>query len=223
MIRVLLVDDEALVRDGLRAILEHEEDIDVVGEAGDGRAAVHQSQVLRPDIVLMDVRMPGVDGIAATREVLALPRPPRVVVLTTFDHNEHVYEALHAGASGFLLKDVRRGQLVDAIRQVVAGDTLISPAITRRLIEEFWAGAPRRSPSATRLDDLTGREREVLTLIGLGLNNIEIADRLGVAETTVKTHVARVLAKTASRDRVQAVILAYETALVRPGSAPAVG
>lgn len=217
MIRVLLVDDETLVRDGLRAIAELEGDIEVVGEAGDGREAVIQSRALKPDVVLMDIRMPGIDGIEATRQILSEPRRPRVIALTTFDRNEYVYEVMKAGASGFLLKDVRRGELAHAIRAVMSGDTLIAPAITRRLVEEFCRTPGRGTAPARPLSDLTAREIEVLQLMARGLSNGEIGDRLAVAETTVKTHVARVLSKLEVRDRVQAVILAYESGLVRPG------
>jgi DNA-binding NarL/FixJ family response regulator len=217
-IRVLLADDEAIVRDGLRAIVELEDDLEVIAEAADGVEAVELARTLAPDVALVDIRMPNMDGLEATRRLVALPDPPRVLVLTTFDRNEYVYDAMKAGASGFLLKDVRRGQLTDAIRKAVAGDTLVAPAITRRLIEEFC-----RRPSAHRsrrmeLVDLTPRELEVLTLIGRGLSNGEIAAALVVAETTVKTHVARVLGKLDLRDRAQAVVVAYETGLIEPGS-----
>lgn len=217
MIRVIVVDDEALVREGLRAIAELEGDIEVVGEASDGEEAVELTGALRPDVVLMDVRMPGVDGIEATRRILAGTQPPRVIVLTTFDRNEYVYEAMKAGASGFLLKDVRRGQLADAIRAVTTGATLISPAITRRLIEEFCQAPSRDAGPPPEVASLTARELEVLELIGRGLTNTEIAEQLFVAETTVKTHVARVLGKLHVRDRAQAVIVAYESGLIRPG------
>lgn len=222
MIRVLVVDDEALVRDGLSAIAELEGDIEVVGEAADGKEAVARTRALKPDVVLMDVRMPDMDGIEATRRILAGPQPPRVIVLTTFDRNEYVYEAMKAGASGFLLKDVRRGQLADAVRAVMTGDTLIAPAITRRLIEEFCRAPGRGSGQPAQLVELTAREVEVLELIGRGLSNTEIGVRLLVAETTVKTHVGRILSKLEVRDRAQAVIVAYETGLVRPGQGRAV-
>jgi DNA-binding NarL/FixJ family response regulator len=218
MLRVLIADDETIVRDGLRAIVELEPDLEVVAEAADGVRAVELARELAPDVALVDIRMPTMDGLEATRRLVALPRPPRVLVLTTFDHNEYVYEALKSGASGFLLKDVRRGQLTDAIRKVVEGETLIAPTITRRLVEEFCR-RPSSDASRTReLVDLTPREVEVLTLIGRGLSNSEIAQTLVVAETTVKTHVARILAKLGLRDRAQAVVVAYETGLVRPGA-----
>jgi DNA-binding NarL/FixJ family response regulator len=218
VIRVLVVDDEAIVRDGLRTIIDLEPDLAVVGEAADGKEALAQVRTHRPDVLLVDVQMPVMDGLETTRQLMRSPTPPRVLVLTTFDRNEYVYEAMRAGASGFLLKDVRRGQLTDAIRTVVAGDTLLAPAVTRRLVEEFCR---LPSPTATRpamLDALTEREVEVLGLVARGMSNPEIAERLFVAETTVKTHVARLLAKLDLRDRVQAVVVAYESGLVRPGS-----
>jgi DNA-binding NarL/FixJ family response regulator len=219
VIRVLIADDEAIVRDGLRAIVELEPDLEVVAEAADGAEAVELARRAQPDVALVDIRMPVMDGLEATRRLALLARPPRVLVLTTFGHDEYVYAAMKAGAGGFLLKDVRRGQLTDAIRRVLDGDTLVAPAITRRLIEEFC-----RRPSAERarrseLAELTPREVEVLTLIGRGLSNAEIAARLVVAETTVKTHVARVLSKLGLRDRAQAVVAAYEAGLVQPGVA----
>jgi DNA-binding NarL/FixJ family response regulator len=216
--RVLLADDEAIVRDGLRAIVDLEDDLEVVAEAQDGAEAVELARAHSPDIALVDIRMPSVDGLEATRRLLALPRPPRVLVLTTFDRNEYVYQAMKAGASGFLLKDVRRGQLTDAIRHAVAGETLIAPAITRRLIEEFCRRPSAEQARHRELVDLTPRELEVLALIGRGLSNQEISTTLIIAETTVKTHVARILAKLDLRDRAQAVIVAYETGLVQPGS-----
>lgn len=223
MIRVLVADDDALVREGLSAIAALEGDIEVVGEAANGIDAVAWTRKLKPDVVLMDVRMPDLDGIEATRRILAGPQPPRVIVLTTFDRNEYVYEAMRAGASGFLLKDVRRGQLAAAVRAVVAGDTLIAPTITRRLIEEFCRAPSGSGGRHPRLAALTARETEVLELMARGLANAEIGARLSVAETTVKTHVARVLSKLEVRDRAQAVIAAYETGLVRPGEAPISG
>ncbi len=218
---VLIVDDQALVRAGFRMILEAEEDVEVVGEAADGREAVAEAQRLRPDVVLMDVRMPEMDGIEATRRLLAGEgTTTKVVMLTTFDMDEYVYDALRAGASGFLLKDVPPEQLVAGIRAVASGDALLAPSVTRRVIEEFV----RRPPASVRthspkLSELTARELEVLTLIARGLSNAEIAKELFVSETTVKTHVRHVLMKLAVRDRVQAVVLAYETGLVEPGDA----
>jgi DNA-binding NarL/FixJ family response regulator len=218
IIRVLLADDEAIVRDGLRAIVDLEDDLEVVAEAADGAEAVELARKHSPDVALIDIRMPKLDGLQATRRLLALPRPARVLVLTTFDRNEYVYEAMKAGASGFLLKDVRRGQLTDAIRNVVSGETLIAPAITRRLIEEFCRRPSVEHTRHAELVDLTPRELEVLTLIGRGMSNTEIANLLVVADTTVKTHVARILTKLDLRDRAQAVVIAYETGLVQPGS-----
>jgi DNA-binding NarL/FixJ family response regulator len=218
---VLIVDDQALVRAGFRMILEAEEDVEVVGEAADGREAVAEAQRLRPDVVLMDVRMPEMDGIEATRRLLAGDgAAPKVVMLTTFDMDEYVYDALRAGASGFLLKDVPPEQLVAGIRAVASGDALLAPAVTRRVIEEFV----RRPPASIRtlppkLGDLTARELEVLKLIARGHSNAEIAKELFVSETTVKTHVGHVLTKLDVRDRVQAVVLAYESGLVEPGQA----
>jgi DNA-binding NarL/FixJ family response regulator/class 3 adenylate cyclase len=218
-VRVLIVDDQALVRTGFRMILEAEPDLEVVGEAADGREAVDQARSLVPDVVLMDVRMPEIDGIEATRRLLdGEAGPTRVVMLTTFDMDEYVYEALRAGASGFLLKDVPPEQLVAGIRAVASGDALLAPSVTRRVIEEFVRRPPdsvRETPP--RLADLTARELEVLRLIARGLSNAEIAAELFVSETTVKTHVAHVLMKLGLRDRVQAVVLAYESGLVQPG------
>ena len=216
---VLIADDQALVRAGFRMILEAEEDMDVVGEAADGREAVEEARRLRPDVVLMDVRMPDVDGIEATRRLLGDDGAAlKVVMLTTFDMDEYVYDALRAGASGFLLKDVPPEQLVDGIRAVASGDALLAPSITRRVIEEFV----RRPPDSVRtappeLAELTARELEVLKLVARGLANAEIAKKLFISETTVKTHVAHVLMKLKLRDRVQAVVFAYESGLVLPG------
>jgi DNA-binding NarL/FixJ family response regulator len=218
VIRVLIADDEAIVRDGLRTIVELEPDLEVVAEAADGAEAVELAGRNSPDVALVDIRMPNVDGLEATRRLARLPSPPRVLVLTTFDHNEYVYEAMKSGASGFLLKDVRRGQLTDAIRKAVDGDVLVAPAITRRLIEEFCRRPSSDDARRKELADLTPREVEVLTLVGQGLSNREIAQSLVVAETTVKTHVTRVLSKLDLRDRAQAVVVAYETGLVQPGT-----
>jgi len=218
VIRVLIADDEAIVRDGLRAIVELEADLEVVAEAGDGAEAVELARRHSPDVALVDIRMPNMNGLEATRRLVALPAPPRVLVLTTFDHNEYVYEAMKSGASGFLLKDVRRGQLTEAIRKAVDGDVLIAPAITRRLVEDFCRRPSADDARRKELVDLTPRELEVLTLVGRGLSNSEIARALVVAETTVKTHVARVLSKLDLRDRAQAVVVAYETGLVQPGT-----
>jgi len=220
-VRVLIVDDQALVRTGFRMILDAEEDMDVVGEAANGKEAIGEASRLNPDVVLMDVRMPELDGIEATRRLLAdAGVDSKVVMLTTFDMDEYVYEALRAGASGFLLKDAPPEQLVDGIRAVCSGDALLAPSVTRRVIEEFV----RRPPEAVRtappeIEELTPRECEVLKLIARGLSNAEIAKSLVVSETTVKTHVARVLMKMGLRDRVQAVVMAYESGLVQPGEA----
>jgi DNA-binding NarL/FixJ family response regulator len=218
---VLIVDDQALVRAGFRMILEAEEDVEVVGEAADGREAVAEAQRLKPDVVLMDVRMPEMDGNEATRRLIAGDgASAKVVMLTTFDMDEYVYDALRAGASGFLLKDVPPEQLVAGIRAVASGDALLAPSVTRRVIEEFV----RRPPASVRtlppkLSELTARELEVLKLIARGRSNAEIAKELFVSETTVKTHVGHVLTKLDVRDRVQAVVLAYESGLVEPGEA----
>jgi DNA-binding NarL/FixJ family response regulator len=211
VISVLLVDDEELVRTGVRMILDAEPDIDVVGEAEDGESARMRCASLRPDVVLMDIRMPRVNGIDATRALRQLPDPPAVIVLTTFDLDEHVYDALAAGASGFLLKDVPAALLVQAIRVAASGDAMLSPSVTRRLIARF-SQAPARH--VTLPEELTPREVEVLRLLAEGLSNAEIAHRIHVGEATVKTHVARVLAKLGVRDRVQAVVLAYRSGLV---------
>jgi DNA-binding NarL/FixJ family response regulator len=221
-IRVVIADDQVLVRGGLRMIVEAQPDMEVVGEAGDGKEAVRVVRETGPDVVLMDVRMPVLDGIEATRLVLHEPDPPRVLVLTTFDADEHVYDAMHAGASGFLLKDVRPEDLARGVRVVAAGETLLAQAVTRRLIERF---VRRPSPgSSPDLDDLTSREIEVLEMIASGKSNAEIASALFVSEATVKTHVTHLLAKLGVRDRVQAVIFAYESGLVEPGvDRPAIG
>jgi DNA-binding NarL/FixJ family response regulator/class 3 adenylate cyclase len=218
-LRVVIVDDQALVRAGFRMILDAEDDVEVVGEAASGREAIAEVERLRPEIVLMDVRMPELDGIEATRQLLAAGVPSKVVMLTTFDMDEYVYEALRAGASGFLLKDVPPEQLVAGIRAVASGEALLAPSITRRVIEEFV----RRPPESTRtpppaLQELTERELEVLQQVARGLSNAEIAKQLFVSETTVKTHVGRVLMKLGLRDRVQAVVFAYESGVVAPGA-----
>ncbi|HEX8085399.1 MAG TPA: response regulator transcription factor [Solirubrobacteraceae bacterium] len=221
-LRILIADDQALVRAGFRMILEVEEDIEIVGEAVDGAQAVAMARELAPDVVLMDIRMPEMDGIEATRLITGEDEDsgPRVLMLTTFDLNEYVYEALRAGASGFLLKDVPPEQLAAGIRVVAAGDALLSPAITKRLISEFATTRPAEPPQPpASFEELTAREVEVFRLIARGLSNAEIAGELVVSETTVKTHVARLLMKLGLRDRVQAVVLAYESGLVTPGAA----
>ena len=217
MIRTLVVDDQALVREGFRLILEREEDIDVVGEAGDGRQALALARELQPDVILMDLNMPRCDGLEATRLLMLDPEAPRVLILTMFDTDENLYEAMKAGASGFLLKDVKRGQLTDAVRTIAAGDALLAPAITRRLIEAFTRRPPPSPHAHPRLEELTAREREVLALIGRGLSNAEIAEAFVLSEATVKSHVGRIFSKLTLRDRAQAVVLAYETGVVRPG------
>ena len=215
-VRVLLVDDDDLMRAGLTAVLSSDKRIDVVGEASDGRAAVERAIELRPDVVLMDVRMPGLDGIAATRELLAVSPDVRVVVLTTFEQDDYIFGALSAGASGFLLKRTRPEELIAAIHTVAAGDSLLSPSVTRTVIQRL-AGQPAPDAAAeSRLDELTARERDVLELIARGLSNGEIAAKLVIEESTVKTHVRHILRKLRLRDRVQAVILAYESGLIRP-------
>jgi DNA-binding NarL/FixJ family response regulator len=218
VIRVLLADDQALVRAGFRLILDLAPGIEVVGEAGDGKEAVALAKQLEPDVVLMDVRMPDVDGIEATRRLRLAGLATRVLVLTTFDVDEYVYEAVRAGASGFLLKDAPREQLVAAVQTVARGEALLAPAITQRLIERFVA-RPSPADAAPALAELSSRELEVLRLLARGLSNAEIAEQLVVGEATVKTHVARVLRKLDLRDRVQAVVFAYECGLVEPGGA----
>jgi DNA-binding NarL/FixJ family response regulator len=216
LIKVLIADDQALVRAGFRMILEARDDLEVVGEAGDGDQAVRLAAQTRPDVVLMDVRMPGTDGIAATARLTSVPGAPRVIILTTFDLDEPLYAALRAGASGFLLKDVRPAELAAAIRVVARGEALLAPTVTRRLLDRFVATDVPPPPAAGRLDDLTDREREVLALVARAASNAEIAARLVVAEATVKTHVSAILRKLGVRDRVQAVVLAYDLGLVRP-------
>ena len=218
MIRVLLVDDEALVRGGFRAILEAQPDIEVVAEAGNGSEAVALVEELDPHVILMDVRMPGVDGIDATRRITELNRSTHVLILTTFALDEYVYAALSAGASGFILKNVPPQQLAEAVRTVAGGDALLAPSITRRLIEEHVSRPPADSPRPERLAQLTPRELEILSCVGRGLSNSEIAGKLFISQATVKTHFTRVLMKLDLRDRAQAVVLAYESGLVRPGA-----
>ena len=217
-VRVLLADDQAMVRAGFRMILELEEGIEVVGEAQDGEEAVAAARRARPDVIVMDVRMPRLDGVAATRRVVEEIEPtPRVLVVTTFDEDEAVYEALRAGAAGFLLKNAPPEQLVEAVRAVAAGDGLLAPEVTRRVIEEFARRSPApTTPGADVLDELTERELEVLRLMARGLSNGEIADRLVITPGTAKTHVGRILMKLGLSNRVQAVVLAYESGLVRP-------
>jgi DNA-binding NarL/FixJ family response regulator len=219
-IRVLLVDDQALVRTGFRMIINTEPDLEVVGEAEDGRQAITQTHRLQPDVVLMDVRMPELDGVQATRQLAGpgVPHPTKVIILTTFDLDEYVVEALRAGASGFLLKDASATTLVEAIRVVARGEALLAPTVTRRLLDRFAPRLPAVDPLVTHnLTTLTERELEILKLIARGLSNQEIATRLFLAETTVKTHVSNLLAKLQLRDRIQAVVLAYDTGIVRPG------
>jgi DNA-binding NarL/FixJ family response regulator len=216
-VRVLIADDEKLMRSGLRAILAAEADIEVAGEAGDGLEAIASAERLRPDVVLMDVRMPNLDGLAATERLLTRMKDVRVVMLTTFDLDEYVYEALRAGASGFVLKDAPADQLLTAIRVVAQGEALLAPSITRRLIAEY-ARRPRAAGRPEQLGELTERELDVMRLMAGGLSNAEIAEHLIVGEATIKTHVSRILAKLELRDRTQVVVLAYESGLVQPGN-----
>jgi DNA-binding NarL/FixJ family response regulator len=218
MIRVLLADDQGLVRAGFRALLDAEEDVSVAGEARDGREAIELTRSLRPDVVLMDIRMPELDGLAATREIAAdrALSGVRIVILTTFEIDDYVFEALRAGASGFLVKDTEPVDLIAAVRVVAGGEALLSPSVTRRVIEEFAVRAKEPPPSGD-LDQLTEREREVMALVGNGLSNEEIASRLVVSPATAKTHVSRAMVKLGARDRAQLVVLAYEYGLVRPG------
>ena len=215
-VRVLLVDDDDLMRAGLRSVLSSDETIEVVGEAGDGRGVVKLIRELRPELVLMDIRMPGLDGISATREVLAAEPEVKVVILTTFEEDDYIFEALSAGASGFLLKRTKPEELIAAIHTVADGDSLLSPSVTRRVIDRM-ATQPVPVRADRRIEDLTPREREVLELVARGLSNREIAENFVIEESTVKTHVKRILMKLGLRDRVQAVIFAYESGLTRPG------
>ena len=216
-IRILVADDQALVRAGFVKLLEPEDDLRVVAEAGDGLEAVEAVLRTRPDVVLMDIRMPRLDGIEATRRIRAREHAPRVIMLTTFDLDEYVFDALKAGASGFLLKDAPPDQLIGAVRVVANGDALLAPGVTRRLVEEFARRPTPRPGGPSELAELTAREREILTLIARGCSNSEIAAQLVIGESTVKTHVGNILMKLGLRDRVHAVVLAYETGLVRPG------
>jgi DNA-binding NarL/FixJ family response regulator len=216
-VRVVIADDQGMVRSGFTTLLNSEPDIEVVGEAVNGQEAVARAVQLRPDVIQMDVRMPVMDGLQATRQITAMDGGPRVLVLTTFDLDDYVYQALRWGASGFLLKDASARELAEAVRVVAAGDGLLSPSVTRRLIAEFARMGAPRGPSRKTLQNLTERETEVLALVARGLSNAEIAVRLVVAEQTVKTHVSRILMKLGLRDRTQAVVLAYETGVVQPG------
>jgi DNA-binding NarL/FixJ family response regulator len=219
MTRVVLVDDQALVRGGLRALLEAEPDLEVVGEAADGAAALEVIAAVRPDVVLMDIRMPGVDGLEATRRIAAAPSLSgvRVLVLTTFEVDEYVFEALRVGASGFLLKDEEPVELLRAVRVVAAGESLLSPSVTRRVVEAFAAGPAPSGPHASALEELTEREREIVALVGTGLSNHEIAAHLVISPATARTHVSRAMLKLGARDRAQLVVFAYEAGLVAPG------
>ena len=216
-IRVVIADDQGMVRSGFTVLLNAQPDIEVIGEAVNGQEAVTQAASLHPDVILMDVRMPVLDGLQATRQITAMDDPPKILVLTTFDLDDYVYEALRSGASGFLLKDASARELAEAVRLVAAGDALLAPGVTRRLIAEFARMGAPRAPSRKQLDGLTERESEVLALVARGMSNGEIADHLVVAEQTVKTHVSRILMKLGLRDRTQAVVLAYESGLVHPG------
>ena len=217
-IRVVVADDQGMVRSGFSVLLNAQPDIEVVAEAVNGREAVTHAAALHPDVILMDVRMPVLDGLQATRQITAMTEPPKVLVLTTFDLDDYVYEAPRSGASGFLLKDASARELADAVRLVAAGDALLAPGVTRRLIAEFARMGAPRTPGRKQIEGLTEREAEVLTLVARGMSNAEIAERLVVADQTVKTHVSRILMKLGLRDRTQAVVLAYETGLVHPGS-----
>jgi len=216
-ISVVIADDQGMVRSGFSVLLNAQPDIEVIGEAVNGQEAIAQAASLHPDVILMDVRMPVLDGLQATRQITAMDDPPKILVLTTFDLDDYVYEALRSGASGFLLKDASARELAEAVRLVAAGDALLAPGVTRRLIAEFARMGAPRAPSRKQLDGLTERESEVLALVARGMSNGEIADHLVVAEQTVKTHVSRILMKLGLRDRTQAVVLAYESGLVHPG------
>jgi len=216
-INVVIADDQGMVRSGFSVLLNAQHDIEVIGEAVNGQEAVTQAASLHPDVILMDVRMPVLDGLQATRQITAMPDAPKILVLTTFDLDDYVYEALRSGASGFLLKDASARELAEAVRLVAAGDALLAPGVTRRLIAEFARMGAPRAPSRKQLEGLTERESEVLALVARGMSNGEIADHLVVAEQTVKTHVSRILMKLGLRDRTQAVVLAYESGLVHPG------
>jgi DNA-binding NarL/FixJ family response regulator len=218
MIRVIIADDQALVRGGFHSILAGQDDIEVVGETADGNETVELVERLQPDVVLMDIRMPGIDGLEATRRIVARGIATRVLVLTTFDVDDYVYEAMKAGASGFLLKTAPPRQLADAVRTIAAGDALLAPSITRRLVEQFVRRPPPGATVPPALEELTERERDVLRLLARALSNAEIAAELVVSEATVKSHVNRILTKLNRRDRAQAIVLAYETGLVEPGS-----
>jgi DNA-binding NarL/FixJ family response regulator len=218
MIRVLIVDDQALVRAGFHAILDGKDDIEVVAEAAEGQQALTLARDLHPDVVLMDIRMPGLDGIEATRRLLSHDNAPKVLMLTTFDLDEYLYEAMRAGASGFLLKDVPRDQLIDAVRTVARGDALLAPALVRRLVEDFVRRPPPGIRVPPQVAELSARELDVLKLIARGLSNAEIATTLFLSEATVRTHLGHILGKLHLRDRVQAVVLAYESGLVTPGT-----
>ena len=216
-IRVVIADDQGMVRSGFTVLLNAQTDIEVIAEAVNGQEAIAHAGSLQPDVILMDVRMPVLDGLQATREITALSDPPKILVLTTFDLDDYVYEALRSGASGFLLKDASAGELADAVRLVAAGDAMLAPGLTRRLIAEFARMGAPRGPTRKQLEGLTERESEVLALVARGMSNGEIAGHLVVAEQTVKTHVSRILMKLGLRDRTQAAVLAYETGLVHPG------
>ncbi|MEV0612712.1 response regulator transcription factor [Nonomuraea sp. NPDC050404] len=220
MITVLVADDQAMIRSGFAALLSAQPDLSVVGEAADGLEAVAAARELRPDVVLMDVRMPNLDGLEATRRIIGAGQMTKVLILTTFDIDDYVYAALRGGASGFLLKDAPAADLITAVRVVAGGEALLAPSVTRRLIEEFTARRPMDERAALRLNALTARERDVLRLVAAGLANAEIGRELTIAEETVKSHVGRIFAKLGLRDRAQAVVLAYESGLVVPGTPP---